>query len=87
MASEGYPNRSITGREITGINKCDNYNTHIFHAGTRYQGNHLVTSGGRVLSVTKYSPTLAMARQEAYRNIIQIDFKGMKYRIDIGEKS
>jgi len=87
MVSEGYPEQSITGREITGIDKCDNYNTHIFHAGTRYQGNHLVTSGGRVLSVTKYAPTLSMARQEAYRNIIQIDFEGMDYRLDIGDKS
>ncbi len=87
LASEGYPGRYVQGREISGPGlAAESAHTQVFHAGTRLQGNQLVTAGGRVLAVTSHAPTLAGAIRRAYQGVEKVHFKGMYYRRDIAAK-
>jgi phosphoribosylamine--glycine ligase len=58
----------------------------IFHAGTRQEGDSIVTAGGRVLGVTATDRDLAAAMMTAYEAVNKIHFEGMHYRRDIGAK-
>ena len=82
LASEGYPDKPISGREITGL---DEVKTAVFHAGTEVRDGKVFTKGGRVLGVTAVGRDLRDAREKAYREIEKIHFDGMQFRKDIGE--
>jgi len=56
----------------------------VFHAGSKREGERLLTSGGRVLGVTARGPDLNSARARAYGGIDRIRWDGMHYRKDIG---
>jgi phosphoribosylamine--glycine ligase len=86
MAAQGYPETPRTGDSIRGIEEAEETGATVFHAGTRLEGNELVTSGGRVLGVTAKGPTLPAAIEQAYLGVSKIDFDGMQYRKDIGAK-
>ncbi|MGB7338702.1 MAG: phosphoribosylamine--glycine ligase [Phototrophicaceae bacterium] len=81
-ASQGYPENYPKGLAITGI---DNTQSIIFHAGTKQDGERLLTNGGRVLAVSSVADTLQNALATSYRSIEHIHFDGMHYRTDIGE--
>lgn len=84
MAAEGYPGRYERGRAITGIPEAEaDEGVVVFHAGTKMAGGELVTDGGRVLGVTATGPTVAAARDRAYRATAKIAFDGAAYRKDI----
>lgn len=83
LASEGYPDSPVTGREITGL-PAESENCLVFQAGTQYTQNRLQTSGGRVLCVVGLADTMRMAQKIAYETIGNIHFDGMQYRKDIG---
>ncbi|ADW21360.1 MULTISPECIES: phosphoribosylamine--glycine ligase [Thermus] len=59
----------------------------VFHAGTRWEGNSLVSAGGRVLNVVGLGKTLEEALSRAYGFIPQVGFPGAQYRKDIGHKA
>lgn len=59
----------------------------IFHAGTKMDGNNLVTNGGRVLGVSATGSSMKEALDKAYKAIEKIKFKGMQYRKDIGKSA
>ncbi|MEW6690197.1 MAG: phosphoribosylglycinamide synthetase C domain-containing protein, partial [Pseudomonadota bacterium] len=59
----------------------------VFHAGTRREGERLVTSGGRVLCVTALGDSLKIARSRAYAAADSIRFEGMQMRTDIGHRA
>lgn len=88
MASGGYPDAFETGRElsidpsIAGIPGLT-----VFHAGTKQDGSRLVTSGGRVLSVTAVGGSLREAIDRAYQGVGMIRFEGACFRRDIGAKA
>lgn len=84
LASEGYPGAPVTGREISGLEEAAKKDVVIFHAGTRLDGDRLVTSGGRVLNVAAVADSFAAAREKVYEAIRLIGFDGMQYRRDIG---
>lgn len=84
MASGGYPGPYAGGVPITGLPE-DTDDTVVFHAGTRREGDQVVTAGGRVLGVTALGATLADARQRAYSVVERIRFEGAQYRTDLGE--
>ncbi len=87
MASGGYPGDIVKGKVIEGIAAADALpDTKVFHAGTALKDGATVTSGGRVLGVTSWAPTLAEARNKAYAACEKIRFEGMHYRRDIGAK-
>lgn len=85
LASGGYPDKYETGKEINGLD-ADDGDVHIFHAGTKKQGNRLLTSGGRVLGITGVAEDLANAAKKAYLGVEKISFENMHYRKDIGKK-
>lgn len=84
LASGGYPQSYEVGKPILGLEKTNPEECWIFHAGTAYTDNRIVTSGGRVLGVTAPGKTLEEARSKVYQAITKIHFEGMHYRTDIG---
>jgi phosphoribosylamine--glycine ligase len=84
LASEGYPESPATGREITGADVLeDRDDVLVFHAGTRRDGETLVTSGGRVLNVVGLADDQSTARGIAYEAAEAIVFEGKQFRLDI----
>ncbi|MBS5786986.1 MAG: phosphoribosylamine--glycine ligase [Clostridioides difficile] len=83
LTSGGYPEKYEKGKEITGLDKLDE-DIVVFHSGTRFEADKLVTNGGRVLGVTAKAATVKEAADKVYKNIKNIDFDGMHYRTDIG---
>jgi phosphoribosylamine--glycine ligase len=81
LASEGYPHSPIVGRPITPPARQES--TLVFHAGTEEKDGRLITSGGRVLTVTGIGSDLESARLRAYQQISTIDLEGSFYRSDI----
>ena len=86
MASEKYPDSSEGGRVIKGLDECHAENVEVFHAGTKIEGDHFVTAGGRVLGVTSWAENLRTAMDDAYQTIKKLNFQGMQYRHDIGSQ-
>ena len=85
MASGGYPGKYATGLPISGLpDAATRDDLAVFHAGTRREGDTIVTSGGRVLGVTALGDTLADARRIAYEAVDRIDFDGTHCRRDLG---
>ncbi|CAI8288529.1 MAG: phosphoribosylamine--glycine ligase [Euryarchaeota archaeon] len=89
LASEGYPQSAIKDRLIHGADqRLDTSETWVSHAGTALdeQGN-LISSGGRVLSVTSVSETLQKARELSYQRLGLIQLEGSHHRLDIGHRA
>jgi phosphoribosylamine--glycine ligase len=88
MASQGYPGSFAKGKLVTGLEAAGRLpGVKVFHAGTKAEGEHVLTDGGRVLGVTVLGDTLEAARQAAYEAVGKIQFQGAFYRRDIGEES
>jgi len=83
MASGGYPGSYASGKAITGLDRTD---ASVFHAGTRRDGDAIVTAGGRVLGVTALAPDLPAARAKTYAAVDAIHFEGAQFRRDIAVK-
>jgi phosphoribosylamine--glycine ligase len=83
-ASKGYPRAYKNGMVITGIPQAESKGAVVFHAGTKLEGQQLLTNGGRVLNVTAVGENLEKALHKAYAGIQCINFEGMYYRRDIG---
>lgn len=87
MAAPGYPGSYPKGMAITGIEAAEaDPAVTVFQAGTRREGDRLLTSGGRVLGVTALGQGLAAAKAAAYAACAKIHFDGAFYRRDIGDK-
>lgn len=82
LASGGYPESYEKGKEITGLNDVDE-DIIIFHGGTKFSGDKIVSDGGRVLAVTSIGSTIEEARNKVYKNIPKIHFEKMQNRTDI----
>ncbi len=82
LASEGYPESSSSGDEISGLENIP-AGVYIYHAGTEERDGKFYTAGGRVLNVVGTGPTVIEARARAYAAVEQIHFEGMQYRTDI----
>jgi len=87
MAAAGYPASPRKGDAIVGI-PAKTEDTQVFHAGTtRRADGALVTTGGRVLTVTALGDPLRVAQQRAYAALEPIRFDGMQFRRDIGHRA
>jgi phosphoribosylamine--glycine ligase len=90
MASGGYPDAYQTGKEVIGLDSFKPIEDGIvvFHAGTKREGDKIVTAGGRVLGVTAigYGGDLENTIANAYNAVHRIAFDGAYYRSDIGRK-
>jgi phosphoribosylamine--glycine ligase len=85
MASQGYPEKVESGRSVT-IGEFPE-DMVCFHAGTKRQNEHIVTSGGRVFGLTAWANNLEAALNKVYSNIDRIAFEGMQYRKDIAHRA
>ena len=85
VAAEGYPGTPVTGDEVVvgelpaGVS--------VLHAGTRVDGDRVVSSGGRVLSVTSVGPDLGAARDLAYQGVAAVQLRGSHHRGDIAARA
>jgi len=84
MAAEHYPGTPRLGDAISGWDVPDIEGTKVFHAGTKLDGNHVVTSGGRVLCVCALGDSVADAQHRAYAEVAGISWHGEFHRHDIG---
>lgn len=84
MAAEGYPGTPRIGDTINSIDAPDLDDTKVFHAGTKLEGEHAVTAGGRVLCVCALGDSVADAQQRAYAEVSGISWPGEFHRHDIG---
>jgi phosphoribosylamine--glycine ligase len=82
LASEGYPGKLVYGK-LTQGSRQKYENGVCFHAGTRRDGNRIITAGGRVFGITAWDTTLAKAVRRVYGIVEKIHFEGMQYRKDI----
>ena len=88
MASGGYPDSYEKGRVISGLEEAAQMkDVMVFHAGTKQKGEHIVTSGGRVLGVTARGDSIGKAKERAYEAAAKIHFEGAYYRRDIADKA
>jgi phosphoribosylamine--glycine ligase len=87
MASGGYPGAIESGKEISGLKVAAMLpDVAVFHAGTKREGDSIVTNGGRVLGVTATDDSLPHAIHKVYEAVDQIHFEGEHHRTDIGAK-
>jgi phosphoribosylamine---glycine ligase len=82
LVSGGYPGSYEKGKTIFGI--ASTSGSHIFHAGTTFEGSRVITNGGRVLAISSYGKTFRDAAAISYRNAALVDFEKKYYRPDIG---
>lgn len=86
-ASDGYPDSYRKGFEIN-LPDIEMESSIVFHSGTTFFDEKIVTNGGRVLSVTSVNETnnLEETIQNAYSLINKINFENIYFRKDIGQK-
>ena len=82
MVSGGYPKNYEKNKEIT-IGELDEKSM-VFHAGTTFKNNKIVSNGGRVLALTSYGKNLETALKSTYKNVGKIHFENQYFRNDIG---
>ncbi len=82
LVSGGYPEAYEKGKVISGFEDCEN--SILFHAGTKQEGDDVVTNGGRVLAITSYGRDMDIALAKSFANAEKINFEKKYYRRDIG---
>ncbi len=88
MASGGYPGSYEKGKPIKGLEEAAKVpDTVVFHAGTAFSGDEVVTAGGRVLGVTALGKDIREAKLRAYEAVEKISFENAHYRHDIADKA
>lgn len=86
LASGGYPGSYEKGKVIEGLGQGEGEGI-VFHCGTKAEGDKVITSGGRVLSVTGLGKTLREAVDNAYSRVSKISFDTCFYRKDIAHRA
>jgi len=88
VASGGYPGEFASGKPIAGLEQAAALpDVRVFHAGTKLSGGHVVSAGGRVLTVVGEGTTFRDAMSRAYAGVDAIRFDGAFARSDIGKKA
>jgi len=86
MAAAGYPGSYPKGDVISGLDN-DTDSSKVFHAGTKMEGDNVVTAGGRVLCISSLGANVSEAQQNAYAHVKKISWNGAFYRNDIGYRA
>ena len=87
LAAGGYPETVRKGDAIHGLNAAAELAGKVFHAGTKLQGDEVVTNGGRVLCAVGLGTSVLEAQQAAYALADRIHWDGIQYRRDIGYRA
>ena len=82
LVSGGYPEAYEKGKLMSGFENCED--SILFHAGTRQDGDDIVTNGGRVLAITSFGRDMETALAKSFANAEKINFDKKYYRRDIG---
>ena len=82
LTSGGYPENYEKGKVISGLENLDS-DIVVFHSGTKFDNENIVTNGGRVIGITAKGKTVNEAGEKVYENIKKINFEKMHYRKDI----
>lgn len=82
VVSGGYPEDFEKGKVISGLENITD--SIVFHAGTKLDGENVVTNGGRVIAITSYGDNFQEAIKKSYQNIDKLSFDKMYFRKDIG---
>lgn len=81
LASQGYPENPVAGRQLTGLDRMSG--VIVDHAATALVEDRWIVSGGRVLSVVALAPDFAEARRKVYAALEELELPGSFYRRDI----
>lgn len=88
LAAGGYPEAPVTGDEIEGLEAAARHEgVVVFHAGTRREGDRILTAGGRVLNVCATGAGLREALRAVYRAAAEIRWPNQAFRTDIGKRA
>ncbi|ATC97738.1 phosphoribosylamine--glycine ligase [Pseudoalteromonas spongiae] len=87
LAAAGYPGSYPKGDAISGLRVDYAEGTKVFHAGTKQNGDKVVTAGGRVLCATALGNTVTEAQQNAYKLVDEINWQGVEFRTDIAYRA
>jgi phosphoribosylamine---glycine ligase len=82
LVSGGYPDSYEKGFPISGLETTEN--CIVFHAGTDYSENTVITNGGRVIAITCYGNSMKESLEKGLKNAEKINFSGKYFRRDIG---
>ncbi len=85
LASQGYPDHVTSGKVVKF--ETLSANTMCFHAGTKSEGDKVVTTGGRVFGLTAWAKDIDSAIKQVYANVPKVYFEGMQYRSDIAQRA
>ena len=85
IASEGYPEDYESNKKVS-IKENNIKDSKLFHAGTKYENETILTSGGRVFCATALGSDLKDAQKNAYNLVNNVEFDGAFFRKDIGFK-
>jgi len=85
LASKGYPEKAENGKSVT-IDALPE-NMVCLHAGTKADGEKILTAGGRVFGVTAWADEIEDAIKDVYANIGKVAFEGVQYRKDIARRA
>jgi phosphoribosylamine--glycine ligase len=83
MVSGGYPGDFEKGKVVDGLNNT--YESQVFHSGTKLEGEHVVTNGGRVFAITSFGKTIDEAVNKSFATADKINYQGKYFRRDIGK--
>lgn len=86
LAAGGYPGSYNKGDVITGV-PVATADSKTFHAGTKLNGDDIVTAGGRVLCATALGQSVTEAQALAYEAVKQIKWDGVQFRNDIAYRA
>ena len=88
LAAGGYPESYASGEVINGLDEAnEDSSAKVFHAGTKLDGDQVVTSGGRVLCAVALGESVAQAQRRAYSLAEGITWKDVYSRSDIGHRA
>lgn len=88
LAAGGYPEAYASGAAISGLDAApDSAEAKVFHAGTKLDGDEVVTSGGRVLCAVALGDSVAQAQASAYELARSIEWENVYFRQDIGYRA
>jgi phosphoribosylamine--glycine ligase len=83
LVSGGYPEEFEKGKLITGLNS--NFDSQVFHSGTKLDGDKVLTNGGRVFAITSFGKTIEEAVNKSFDTAGKINYEGKYFRRDIGK--
>jgi phosphoribosylamine--glycine ligase len=87
LAAKGYPADYPKGDEIFGLDDATALPGKVFHAGTKIDGDKILTNGGRVLCATGLGKSVTEAQENAYALVDAIDWQGLMFRTDIAYRA